>query len=67
MVLWPPLKLGGQGSSPGQSAPGLKINEDRERADFALTSVNGKPFASSRIRTLNRRYLGSPINWAIAC
>ena len=28
---------------------------------------NGKPFASSRIRTLNRRYLGSPVNWAIAC
>ena len=28
---------------------------------------NGKPFASSRIRTLNRGYLPSPINRAITC
>ena len=31
-------------------------------AAFTMTSVT-----SSRIRTLNRGSLGSPINWAIAC
>ena len=30
------------------------------QAAFTSTSVNGNPFASSRIRTLNRSHLGSP-------
>lgn len=34
------------------------------KAAFTLTSVNSTPLVSSRIRMLNRSYLGSFINWA---
>ena len=49
------------------SIPMCSIRYQCKSATITLTSVNGQTFASCRIRTLNRRYLGSPINWTIAC
>ena len=47
-----PSKLGGQGSNLGwTSTQGLEQKNEEKRLSCTLTSVNGKSFASSRIRT----------------
>ena len=61
-----PFKLRDPGSILSRtSTQGLKITEEKKLFYINISKWLG--FASSRIRTLNRRYIGSPINWAIAC
>ena len=47
------FEAGRPGFKPRSDLHSWSQNNRAERAAFTLTPVNGKPFASSRIRTLN--------------